>query len=78
MGGTPAFPAQRTAVVTGAGSRRGIGRATADRLAREGWSVAVLDLDGEGARDVAAELAARHGVRAIGIGTDIADERSVG
>ena len=39
------FPAERTAVITGAASPRGIGRATADRLARDGWSVAILDLD---------------------------------
>ena len=29
------FPAERTAVITGAASPRGIGRATAERLARE-------------------------------------------
>jgi hypothetical protein len=53
-GGTPMsddnpFPAERTAVITGAASPRGIGRATAERLARDGWSIAVLDLDGEAA-----------------------------
>ena len=37
------FPAERTAVLTGAASARGIGRATADRLASEGWSIAILD-----------------------------------
>lgn len=72
------FPARRTAVVTGAGSVRGIGRATADRLARQGWSVAVLDVDGEGARDAAAQLVVRHGVEAIGLAADVADEQSVG
>ena len=38
---------QRTAVVTGAGSERGIGRATARRLAEDGWAIVVLDLDAE-------------------------------
>jgi len=39
------LPTERTAVVTGGASPRGIGRATADRLARDGWSVAILDID---------------------------------
>lgn len=45
-----------TAVVTGAA--RGIGRAIATRLAREGWSVVVADLDATELADVAAELGA--------------------
>jgi NAD(P)-dependent dehydrogenase (short-subunit alcohol dehydrogenase family) len=70
-----AFPAERTAVVTGAASRRGIGRATAERLARDGWSLAILDVDGTGAEQLADELTGP--VKAIGIATDIADEHSV-
>lgn len=42
------------AIVTGGG--RGIGRAIALRLAREGCGVAVADLDGETAAQVAAEI----------------------
>ena len=71
------FPAERTAVVTGAASVRGIGRSTAHRLAAEGWSVAVLDLDDDACRTTAAEVADRHDVSTAGIGTDVADQASV-
>ncbi len=67
----------KTAVVTGAGSKRGIGRATAHALAAAGWNVAVLDLDEASAKDAAHEVAERHGVEAIGVGCDITDETSV-
>ena len=46
--------ADRTALVTGAGS--GIGAATCRRLAAEGARVAVTDLNLDGARSVAAEI----------------------
>lgn len=42
------------AVVTGGGS--GIGRATCRRMAAEGAAVSVLDLDGDAAKEVAAEI----------------------
>jgi NAD(P)-dependent dehydrogenase (short-subunit alcohol dehydrogenase family) len=45
-----------TAVVTGAA--RGIGRAIATRLVREGWSVVLADLDGAELASVATELGA--------------------
>ena len=67
----------RTAVVTGAGSRRGIGRATAHALAAAGWNVAVLDLDEAGAKETADDVAGTHGVRAAGIACDVTDEVSV-
>ena len=44
----------KTALVTGAAS--GFGRGIAERYAAEGAQVAVLDLNGEGARHVAAEI----------------------
>ncbi|MGY1636108.1 SDR family NAD(P)-dependent oxidoreductase [Geodermatophilus sp. SYSU D00742] len=67
----------KTAVVTGAGSKRGIGRATAHALAAAGWNIAVLDLDEASAKDAAAEVEERSGVRAVGIGCDVTDEASV-
>jgi 2-hydroxycyclohexanecarboxyl-CoA dehydrogenase len=67
----------KTAVVTGAGSTRGIGRATAHALAAAGWNVAVLDLDEASAKGAAHEVADRNGVQAVGIGCDITDEASV-
>jgi 2-hydroxycyclohexanecarboxyl-CoA dehydrogenase len=71
------LPDERTAIVTGAGSRRGIGRATAHRLARDGWSVAVVDIDGAGAEQTAAEVADRYPVRTLGVGADLTDEDAV-
>ena len=67
----------RTAVLTGAGSRRGIGRATADRLAAEGWAIAVLDIDGDEARATAAEIGEARGVPALGLGVDVSDQTAV-
>ena len=63
--------AGKTALVTGAAS--GIGRATAARLAAEGASVALGDLDLAGAREAAASLAAAHGVQTVAFGYDAAD-----
>ena len=67
----------KTAIVTGAGSTRGIGRATAHTLAAAGWNVAILDLDEASAKDAAHEVAERHGVTTIGVGCDVTDETSV-
>ncbi|MEV6419727.1 SDR family NAD(P)-dependent oxidoreductase [Streptomyces sp. NPDC051662] len=67
----------RTAVVTGAGSPRGIGRATAHALAADGYHIAVLDLDKEAAEDSAREVAAAHGVQALGIAADVTDPDAV-
>lgn len=71
------FPRERTAIVTGAASARGIGRATAHRLAEDGWSVAVIDLDAAASEGVAAEIAEQHGVTTLGLGVDISDESRV-
>lgn len=74
--GTPPT-VQRTAVVTGAASERGLGRATAALYAEKGWAVVVLDLDGESSAKVAAEIGNTYGVPAFGHEVDVADEQSV-
>ena len=68
---------QRTAVITGAGSPRGIGKATAARYARDGWGVVVLDIDAEASLKVAAEIAADFGVPAFGHVVDVTNAESV-
>ena len=73
---TLTFPEQRTAVITGAGSPRGIGAATARRLAGHGWSVALLDRDAEQVAERAAELRDAGG-SAIGVVADVTDPDSI-
>lgn len=64
----------RVAVVTGAAA--GIGHELARTLATAGAGVACLDIDGEGAKAVAAELVAAGG-RAIGVACDVSDPAAV-
>ncbi len=66
----------RVALVTGAA--RGIGRATALRLAASGCHVVVTDRDFEGAQAVARAIEAEQGPgRALGMGLDVTDEAGV-
>ncbi len=65
---------QRVAIVTGAA--RGIGAATAQRLARDGFAVGVLDLD-EAAGEVVAAGIRDAGGRAVGVGVDVTDAAQV-
>ena len=64
----------KVAIVTGAAS--GIGRATVELLAREGAAVAVADLNGAGAKEVADGIGAAGG-RAIAVEVDVKSEESV-
>ena len=66
----------RVALVTGAGSLRGIGRAIAHALSRQGAAVAVADIDAAGADLVAKELQAI-GVAARSYRLDVTDETMV-
>ena len=66
--------ARRVAIVTGAA--RGIGAATARRLARDGLAVAVLDLDEAACQPVVAEISSAGGT-AFAVGADVASEEAV-
>lgn len=66
--------ATRVAVVTGGGS--GIGSAICQRLGADGYSVAVLDLNGEGAEQTAKEIVAAGG-RAKAYQLDVSDRVQV-
>jgi NAD(P)-dependent dehydrogenase (short-subunit alcohol dehydrogenase family) len=59
----------RVAIVTGAASERGIGRATAKRMAAHGARIAILDLDAGAAEAAAGGI----GADAIGLACDVTD-----
>ncbi|MDT0343859.1 3-oxoacyl-ACP reductase FabG [Streptomyces litchfieldiae] len=65
---------QRVAIVTGAA--RGIGAATAVRLADQGRAVAVLDLDAAAGKDTVEKITAAGG-RALAVGCDVSDAEAV-
>lgn len=81
----------KTAIVTGAGKKTGIGYAIAEKLAYCGCQVIIADLGkapipGESLKsatreemnDIAAELAKTHGVRTLAVAVDITDNNAIG
>lgn len=65
---------KKVAMVTGGG--QGIGEAICKRLAKDGFAVAVADLNSENANKVA-EAITKDGGRAIAVEVDVADRESV-
>lgn len=65
----------RYAAITGAA--QGIGEAVARRLAGDGLAVALLDVQGDAAAEVAAKIAADTGASTLGLQCDVSDRDSV-
>jgi NAD(P)-dependent dehydrogenase (short-subunit alcohol dehydrogenase family) len=57
------------AVITGAASKRGLGKATAKLFAEHGATIAILDLDEAAAKQAAADLGPQH----VGMACNVAD-----
>ena len=64
----------KVTIITGGAS--GIGEAACRRIAKEGSHIAVIDVDGDGARRVAEECA-KTGVDAISLCADVSDEQQI-
>jgi NAD(P)-dependent dehydrogenase (short-subunit alcohol dehydrogenase family) len=60
----------RTAIITGAASPRGLGKATAKLFAEHGARIAILDLNGDQAAKAAADLGQGH----IGLACNVTDK----
>ncbi len=74
---TTAFPESRTAVLTGVGSPRGIGRRTAHHLAQRGWNLGLIARHDDQAQELAEEIGGRYGVQALGAGADVTSATEV-
>lgn len=67
----------KVAIVTGAGSKRGIGIATCKMLAGYGCDVVVADVDEAGSAENAAAIEAEYGTKALAIKVDLTSEEDI-
>ncbi|PCI40476.1 MAG: 3-oxoacyl-[acyl-carrier-protein] reductase [Elusimicrobia bacterium] len=65
----------KVAIITG--SALGIGRATAERFAREGATVVVVDLNETAVKETAEALASEYGVETLGAAANVTDKNAV-
>ena len=69
---------QRVAIVTGAGSTRGIGREIVKIMAENQVKCVVADMNLEGARETARMVEEEYGVEALPLEVNVTDKESVG
>ncbi|MBP1155776.1 MULTISPECIES: SDR family NAD(P)-dependent oxidoreductase [unclassified Paenibacillus] len=67
---------QRIALITGAGSKRGIGREIARQLASRGAAVVLADIDVSGVQEAAKEIEDSGGI-AVSIPLDVTDRKQI-
>jgi len=72
-----AEPVSGTILITGGGSKRGIGRATALRFAALGYAVAILDIDADGAAETAGDCKEAGSPQVFSAYVDVTDQASV-
>ncbi|HLZ20373.1 MAG TPA: SDR family NAD(P)-dependent oxidoreductase [Smithellaceae bacterium] len=82
---------EKTAIITGAGKKTGIGYAIAEKLASCGCNIIIADLGvaptpgeslksatGEEMNAIAAELAKTYGVKTLAVSVDVTDKQAIG
>jgi len=66
---------KKTAIITG--SAKGIGKASAEKLARDGFNVVIIDLNQEAAAKVAFEIEEKYKVKTLAYAGDIRDFQAI-
>lgn len=64
----------KVALVTGSASPRGLGRAIVNRLAEEGTTIVILDLQEDSVKNAAVEVKEKFGVKTLGIACNVTKE----